>query len=208
MRSAAALASAFEDVAQVRYSRSGSFGVAAREPGFGTDLQLRQRHGDILDRLERVQRAGAGNSGPHRYRGVIGASMFSPRPARGYRFHSLQVEIIAASSQLRKLQPFSSNHSVRGQHFRWNLNVLLQKISAGNHYGINLSFMPIAVTAIAVHPPRIVAECCSFVSLLADPAHAISPSRDRDIGGKAPRALAGSAPPGGRSRHSIKTNGR
>src|ERR1700748_1899543 len=26
--------------------------------------------------------------------GVIGASRFSPRPARGYRFHSLQVEII------------------------------------------------------------------------------------------------------------------
>jgi hypothetical protein len=44
---------------------------------------------------------------------VIGASMFSPRPARGYRFHSLQVEIIAVSSQLRKLQPFSSNHPVR-----------------------------------------------------------------------------------------------
>src|SRR5436853_7824384 len=27
--------------------------------------------------------------------GLIGASMFSPRPARGYRFHSLHVEIIA-----------------------------------------------------------------------------------------------------------------
>jgi hypothetical protein len=27
--------------------------------------------------------------------GLIGASIFSPRPARGYRFHSLQVEIIA-----------------------------------------------------------------------------------------------------------------
>jgi hypothetical protein len=26
--------------------------------------------------------------------GLIGASMFSPRAARGYRFHSLQVEII------------------------------------------------------------------------------------------------------------------
>src|SRR5690349_18742784 len=110
--------------------------------------------------------------------------MFSPRPARGYRFHSLQVEIITSSSQLRKLQPFSSNHPVRGQHFGWNLNVLLQKIGAGNHYGINLSFMPIAVTAIAVHPPRIEAKCCSFVSpATPTPAHAISPSRDRDISG-------------------------
>jgi hypothetical protein len=41
--------------------------------------------------------------------GLIGASMFSPRPGRGYRFHSLQVEIIA-SSQLQKLQPFSSKY--------------------------------------------------------------------------------------------------
>jgi hypothetical protein len=35
--------------------------------------------------------------------GLIGASMFSPRPARGYRFHSLQVEIILASRNLKKL---------------------------------------------------------------------------------------------------------
>jgi hypothetical protein len=34
--------------------------------------------------------------------GVIGASILSPRPARGYRFHSLQVEIIAAPSRLRR----------------------------------------------------------------------------------------------------------
>jgi hypothetical protein len=31
--------------------------------------------------------------------GEIGASMFSPRPARGYRFHSLQVEIIIVLSR-------------------------------------------------------------------------------------------------------------
>jgi hypothetical protein len=30
--------------------------------------------------------------------GEIGASIFSPRPARGYRFHSLQVVIIAFPS--------------------------------------------------------------------------------------------------------------
>ena len=35
--------------------------------------------------------------------GVIGASIFSPRPARGYRFHSLQVEIIVVPSQSRKV---------------------------------------------------------------------------------------------------------
>src|SRR5882724_13217384 len=111
--------------------------------------------------------------------------MFSPRPARGYRFHSLQVEIIAYPSQLQKLQPFSSNHSVRRQHFLWILNVLLQKISAGNRRGITLSWMPGMVTEIAINPPQIVTKCCSFVS-------PISPSRDRDLDDRARLALAGS----------------
>jgi hypothetical protein len=39
--------------------------------------------------------------------GVIGASIFSPRPARGYRFHSLQVEIIVVASQFPKPQSIS-----------------------------------------------------------------------------------------------------
>src|SRR6266700_8183738 len=34
--------------------------------------------------------------------GVIGASIFSPRPARGYRFHSLQVDIIIVPSRPQK----------------------------------------------------------------------------------------------------------
>src|SRR6266851_3030118 len=58
--------------------------------------------------------------------GVIGASIFSPRPARGYRFHSLQVEIILAPSRLRKPQTFSSNHTVRQRYLYCNLNILLQ----------------------------------------------------------------------------------
>ena len=61
MRSAAALASAREDVAQVRYSRSGALAASRRE---NQDLEptckLRQRLGDVVDRLERMQRAGAG----------------------------------------------------------------------------------------------------------------------------------------------------
>ena len=83
MRSAAALASAREEVAQVRYSRSGNLArLAAAEPGFGTDRQLRQRLGDVIDRLEGVQRAGAGIA-DFIDAGVIGASMFSPRPGAG-----------------------------------------------------------------------------------------------------------------------------
>jgi hypothetical protein len=66
-----------------------------------------------------------------------------------------------------------------------------KKIGAENRRGINLSFMPIAVTDIAARPPLIVAECCSFVS----PAHAAGPSRDCDISGGPVSALAGSDRP-------------
>ena len=36
--------------------------VTAAEPGFGPDRKLRQRLGDIIDRLKGVQRAGAGRN--------------------------------------------------------------------------------------------------------------------------------------------------
>jgi hypothetical protein len=52
--------------------------------------------------------------------------------------------------------------------------------------------MPITVTGIARHPLQIVAECCSFVSLASEKAcPRAGPSRDRDIGYKTLRALAG-----------------
>jgi len=46
---------------------------------------------------------------------MIGASIFSPRPGRGYRFHSLQVEIIAIPSRLSKppkLRQFEVNPAI------------------------------------------------------------------------------------------------
>src|ERR1700692_4673505 len=61
MRSAAALASARDVVAQVRYSRSG---ILAGSRRLNHDLEptdnRRQRPGDVVDRLEGMQRAGAG----------------------------------------------------------------------------------------------------------------------------------------------------
>jgi hypothetical protein len=96
MRSAAALAP------PSKRSRSAIFEVghfsrfAPREPRFGADRKLRQGLGDIIDRAERMQRTCRGKT-DFVDAGVIGASIFSPRPARGYRFHSLQVEIISCS---------------------------------------------------------------------------------------------------------------
>jgi len=56
----------------------------------------------------------------------MGASMFSPRPGRGYRFHSLQVEIIAIPSR-----PLSrkSLRQLFGDERRFDLvlNALLEK---------------------------------------------------------------------------------
>src|SRR5258708_12731219 len=56
--------------------------------------------------------------------GVIGASIFSPRPARGYRFHSLQVEIILTPRKLQRPQSFSLNFRFGGGSLCRNLNVL------------------------------------------------------------------------------------
>jgi hypothetical protein len=53
--------------------------------------------------------------------------------------------------------------------------------------------LPRTVTDIAIDPPQIVTQCCSFVSAsLPNPVHDIGPSRDRDIGGGLWPALAGS----------------
>jgi hypothetical protein len=45
--------------------------------------------------------------------GLIGASIFSPFAGLGYRFQSLQHEIIAIPSQRQAPQQFSSNQPVR-----------------------------------------------------------------------------------------------
>src|SRR5215212_8762306 len=95
--------------------------------------------------------------------GEIGASMFSPRPGRGYRFHSLQVEIIARTFAISEMRQFWSIEPANEQRLCWNLNALLQKIGGGNHGEITISWMVKAVTAIALRPPRIAARCCSSV---------------------------------------------
>jgi hypothetical protein len=96
MRSTAALASAFEEVAQVRYSRSGVTAGPRRANHDFDDT------GNWDSALATFSTASNENNAPvvacrtSKIPGLIGASIFSPRSARGYRFHSLQVEIIAA----------------------------------------------------------------------------------------------------------------
>jgi hypothetical protein len=74
--------------------------------------------------------------------GEIGASIFSPRPARGYRFQSLQVEIIfLAPSQLQKPQSYSLNFQFGGGHFAPQSECLTTKILPEVVNQINISRM-------------------------------------------------------------------
>ena len=194
MRCAAALASAFEEVAQVRYSRSGNFGaVAAAEPGFGPDRKLRQRLGDVIDRLEGVQRAGAGiadfiDSGGNRRLDVLatsGTGIALPfTPGRNH----------CAPSQRRKYRQFSSIDPANEQRLCWNLNALLQKIGDGNRGEITISWMVKPVTAISDSSTADCGEVLQFCACPTAPPLPTPPcpSRDRDIAGRRRRALAGS----------------
>src|SRR3954469_22345912 len=124
--------------------------------------------------------------------------MFSPRPGRGYRFHSLQVEIIAYGLATLKCGYLWLMGPAYEQRFCWNQNALLKKIDFGNHGEITISWMVKPVTAIRPHPLRIAARCCSFVSRTR------YPSRHCDIVGGLFPSACGIAKAGGRSRHSIK----
>src|SRR5438105_13108845 len=170
--------------------------VTAAEPGFGPDLQKRQGLGDVVDRPERMQRAGTGvahfiNSRRDRRLDILatpGTGIALPfTPGRNHR---------APSGKLRKMRQFSSIDPANEQRLCWNLNALLQKIGDGNRGEITLSWMVKPVTDRGDRPPRIVARCCSFVPdrplTLPRRSNLPCPSLDRDIGGGSPRTLAGS----------------
>src|ERR1700716_4267396 len=95
MRSAAAFAAAREEVAQVRYSSSGNT-AGSRRPNHDLDTT-----GNSASAWATLSTASKECSAPvpakrtSKMPGVIWASIFSPRPGRGYRFHSLHFEIIA-----------------------------------------------------------------------------------------------------------------
>ena len=149
MRCAAALASAFEEVAQVRYSRSGSLALS-RRPNQDLDPtgKLRQRLGDVIDRLEGVQRAGAGvadfiNAGRDRRLDIFAT------PGTGIALPFTPGRNHCAPSQQAEMRQFWSIDPANEQRLCWNLNALLQKIGDGNRGEITISWMVKPVTAIA-----------------------------------------------------------
>src|SRR5271163_4214665 len=124
MRSTAALASALEEAAQVRYSRSGN-APGPRRPNH--DLEPTDSIDNAWATFSTASKecsAPLAATRTSKMPGLIGATMFSPRPARGYRFHSLQVEIIFVLPQLPTSLSFSSNHRARKRHLSRNPNTL------------------------------------------------------------------------------------
>ena len=197
MRCAAALASAFEEVAQVRYSRSGSLALS-RRPNQDLDPtgKLRQRLGDVIDRLEGVQRAGAGIADFIDAGGDRRLDIFAT-PGTGIALPFTPGRNHCAPSRQAEMRQFWSIGPANEQRLCWNLNALLQKIGDGNRGEITISWMVKPVTAIAHRPPRIAARCCSFVprpnrATAAQPlphheiatSPAASGARLRDTGGR------------------------
>src|SRR5258706_13295741 len=97
--------------------------------------------------------------------GVIGASIFSPRPARGYRFHSLQVEIIIVLLRPRKAQSFSEIRLRRRSILYRNLNVLLQKSFLSLLSESTYRELAGRSPTRQANPPQIGRKCCSSAAL-------------------------------------------
>src|ERR1700730_5232603 len=115
--------------------------------------------------------------------GLIGASMFSPRPARGYRFHSLQVEIIVVPPQVQKLHSFSNRSAGNAGYFA--ISTCHSEISSGPN-----------CPKISRIGPRILSG--AVLSVPHSPLR--EPSRDRDRRTSDPAAASCEEPrPGGRS---------
>src|ERR1700676_579166 len=88
--------------------------------------------------------------------GVIGASILPPRPARGYRFHSLQVEIIVGSLSASKPQSFSSNFQSGRAYLCCNPNNLLQKKFRKSTHDHDIPVTPGGHPTMRNNPPQLV----------------------------------------------------
>ena len=199
MRCAAALASAFEEVAQVRSSRSGSFDTSRRQPGFRADRDLCQRLRDVVDRLEGVQHPGAGiadfeDAGDRRL-DVSPARDGGSAPFTPGRNHRVSL----ATLEIRLFLVISST----------NDNVLLdrsftEKVSFGRSSRITIRRWS-SRSPREDHPLRITTECAVW-SPTTTPLPSASPITARDIGRRHRLADLPDRMAGGRSGRSIERN--
>src|SRR4029079_10338346 len=127
--------------------------VTAAEPGFGADRKLRQRLGDVIDCLERVQRAGTGIADFIEAGGDRRLDIFAT-PGTGIALPFTPGRNHCAPSRQAEMRQFWLIEPANEQRLCWNLNALLQKIGGGNRGEITISWMVKAVTAIARRPTR------------------------------------------------------
>src|SRR5450432_2647909 len=97
--------------------------------------------------------------------GEIGASMFSPRPARGYRFHSLQVEIIFGPLAASKAATIFDKSSRRRRLFVPRSERVTTKLVPQLDRLITISRLLRNVTDNAANSIANYGECCSSVAL-------------------------------------------
>ena len=146
MRCAAALASAFEEVAQVRYSRSGSLALSAAEPG------SRPKAAPAPGRRYRPPRSAARRcrrSGLRKCRGDRRLDIFAT-PGTGIALPFTPGRNHCAPFATGEMRQFWSIGPADEQRLCWNLNALLQKIGDGNRGEITISWMVKPVTDHAI----------------------------------------------------------
>src|SRR5471032_1266258 len=96
--------------------------------------------------------------------GVIGASIFSPRPARGYRFHSLQVEIILGPLAASKAATIFDKFSQRRRLFVPRSERVTTKLVPQLFPAMTISRLPRNVTDNATNSIANYGKCCSSVA--------------------------------------------
>src|ERR1700737_1350558 len=93
--------------------------------------------------------------------GVIGASILPPRPARGYRFHSPQVEIIVGSLSARSRNHFHQIFS-RAAPVCAAIQTTCYRKRSGDQRTITISRLPRMVTDKAEQSTAILRRVLQF----------------------------------------------
>ena len=166
----------------MRYSRSGSLALS-RRPNHDLDPtdKLRQRLGDVVDRLEGMQRAGAGiadfvDAGGDRRLDIFATSGTGiPLPFTPGRNHRVSLATLEIRLFLVKWSSQRATFPLQSERFT-------EKISFGNHGEITISWMVKPVTGIAAPSTANCGEVLQFCAAAGPPrCPRLCPSRDRDI---------------------------